>query len=114
MNRFRSRLFVRGLFAFLATTAFVIGCRQQQAAPPDDKDEASPAEARAGEDPNEAGDRLVDRLRGSPGWRTMPAVERGWIHVLDEDTCMRPGPRLAGALGRFAEFIQAPAEDVAE
>jgi iron complex transport system substrate-binding protein len=38
------------------------------------------------------------QLRQRPGWERIRAVQRNCIHLLDDDTVARPGPRLAEAL----------------
>ncbi len=44
---------------------------------------------------------LADR----PGWREVPAVQRGAVFVVDPDAMNRPGPGMAAAAARLAELI---------
>jgi len=45
------------------------------------------------------------RIRQRPGWQHITAVQRNCIHLLDDDTVVRPGPRLAEALEAIARAL---------
>lgn len=44
-------------------------------------------------------------LRDRPGWREVPAVQRGAVHSVDPDRANRPGPRLHDTAARLANLI---------
>lgn len=60
---------------------------------------------KAGEDAAAAESEFVTRLRGMGGWRSMPAVLSGRVHLVDADSCLRPGPRLADTVHAFGRFV---------
>lgn len=45
------------------------------------------------------------RLRERPGWRSLSAVRRGRVLVVDADLFNRPGPRVVEAARTLAEFL---------
>ncbi|MBM3222669.1 MAG: cobalamin-binding protein, partial [Candidatus Tectomicrobia bacterium] len=45
------------------------------------------------------------QIRQRPGWDRILAVQRNCIHLLDDDTVARPGPRLAEALEAIAKSL---------
>ena len=47
-------------------------------------------------------------LRQRPGWRDVPAVTRGRVHVVDPDLVNRPGPRMDEAAAHLARTIHGP------
>jgi len=44
-------------------------------------------------------------IRQRPGWDRITAVQRNCLHLLDDDTVARPGPRLAAALEAIAQAL---------
>ncbi|MFO7893458.1 MAG: helical backbone metal receptor [Longimicrobiales bacterium] len=44
-------------------------------------------------------------LRGRPGWRSVPAVRTGRVHLVDPDLVNRPGPRMDEAAATLARLI---------
>ena len=44
-------------------------------------------------------------LRRRPGWRDLPAVRDGRVHVVDADLFNRPGPSLIGAVASLARVL---------
>ncbi len=47
----------------------------------------------------------VARLRQTPGWQSVPAVQQGRICSVDGDLLNRPGPRVLDALEQVAAFL---------
>ena len=45
------------------------------------------------------------QIRQRPGWDRIIAVQRNCMHLLDDDTVARPGPRLAEALEAIAKAL---------
>ena len=45
------------------------------------------------------------QIRQRPGWDRITAVQRNCLHLLDDDTVARPGPRLAEALEAIAKAL---------
>lgn len=60
---------------------------------------------KTGESPAKAESEFVARLREMGGWRSMPAVREGRVYLVDADSCLRPGPRLAEVVRAFGQFI---------
>ncbi len=60
---------------------------------------------KTGESAATARSEFLSRLRGTAGWRSMPAVREGQVHLVDADACLRPGPRLAEIIRAFGRFI---------
>jgi iron complex transport system substrate-binding protein len=56
---------------------------------------------------DEAGARTqVEAIAGSPGWRTVRAVQEGKVHAVDANGCFsRPGPRLVDGIERLAQIL---------
>ena len=47
----------------------------------------------------------LDRLRSTPGWREVEAVQEGRIELIDADTFNRPGPRVVLAARGLADVL---------
>jgi iron complex transport system substrate-binding protein len=56
----------------------------------------------------EAGD-AGDLARSVPGWSDLAAVRAGSVHLLRDDTLLRPGPRIGDGLELLAELLARPA-----
>ncbi len=57
----------------------------------------------------EAGD-AADLAQSIPGWSDLGAVRSGRVHLLGDDTLLRPGPRIVDGLERLAAILASPPE----
>lgn len=50
----------------------------------------------------------IERLRGTDGWKTLPAVQKGRVLYVEGDYLLRPGPRVVRALAQIAAYLHPP------